>query len=835
MDATLGLLGIAKAAGRPAVLAMAVLVLLAATAAGTGSLEVRQAAAQPLLEADGACDPDAARPGEPVLITCTVTLANTGDETATNLVATVGPASGCEIPIPTFIDLTLNGELLPTGPLQLTFELGDLEAGATLEAAIRLAVENYETGPVGGSITVVSRDDPDVMTSGERCWDVSDDAEAPPRNLQVMRALVTEYEPPAYQPLPEPPPPPDDGVPVPVEPVRPASPDQAEFQIVVSNVSDLEMTDVSVLDVQTGGAVLVSSDPPATGTDALGRPVWELGTLAPGADLSIRAAYGPPPEGDCAYADGVLVVNGTPAGGFPEDYVALGGAGMAVGPCGYEDQCWHYPPEGDPEMAPCDVEVCWAVSPDTGEYYPAFGGCEREHCWYVPPGEGEATLQPCAEQVCWLSHGSRGSDEYLYDVPCDTDLCEYTAPDGSRSYRDSCEFPMCWTSPPGNGEWRSMWDCYDGNDLCWFVPPDEGDAELRSCDEDICWLSVEEDMPLYDVACDTEYCDFIAPDGSSSVRNPCEYPYCWSQTPGYGFWEGVYGCGESEMCWFSVPGMDSRPQLGACDTEMRFAVNPPEGAVDFGYGIFPVDFEEETCWPVPPDGGEFYTYPLPCDQIEYVRWFFPPNGGPAFPMLGQEEACWQPLPPDVDLDPGVEIPPDLLIPGACEEGDEPKMGEPGSSIPVEVADAVGTPAEIVQGTVEPAQSLPSESVTPVELVPGNVEQIDPLPSAEVIPAELIRSERVEPAPPDVTLPIEGPGSPSPRDDQETGRPPTLPELLGFPQDETEPQAASLPDSGAGRGTNGRDSTWPWVLAAAFMTAGLLLTSAAVRLRRRTRL
>jgi hypothetical protein len=252
---------------------------------------------------------------------------------------------------------------------------------------------------------------------------------------------------------------------------------------------------------------------------------------------------------------------------------------------------------------------------------------------------------------------------------------------------------------------------------------------------------------------------------------------------------------------------------------MLFAVNPPDGAVDFGFGSQTVYFDEDACWPVPEDYAPFFTYPVPCDEAESITWFIPDGGGPAFPGYEDMDTCWQPAPPANELPADVELPPDLVVPGPCEAGDEPKTGEPGSSVPAEVVEAVSTPVELVEGSVAPFQPLPSVDVTPAEIVEGTVEVIEPTQSADVIPAELIRTERVEPAPGDgrdetlPTLPVpEGP--------------PIVPELV---TDESAREAAALPDSGAGVGDGGGT---PWGLSVGLATAGLALVSVAVGIRRR---
>ena len=723
-----------EVAVRPAALVVAVLSFLIAAGFGTGAFDAQQVGAQPALTFDGSCTPDSVRPDELALLRCTVVITNEGTETATSLVSNLGPASACNIPspLPTFIDRLVNGEPVSTAPLELSFTIGDLAPGATFETITRLVVRNSSTGLVGGQVTVSSRDTPGVSVTGQTCWEVTADAAAPPTNLQVTKTLLSEIVVPELVPLPPPPPPtdgdvvissPSNGDIVTIEPV-PVLPgpfvDQAEFEIIVTNVSGANMTNVTVLDVETGIAVLVSAEPPASGTDPLGRPTWDVGVLAPSEEFRILVTYGPPPDGNCAFADDVVVVTATPDGGEPEDYVAFADSGVSVGACVFIEPnfCEHFPPgDGFSVFAPCDEKVWWSAPPGGGAYQPVFNPIpSEEYCWFIPPADGDPVrsegpvLQPCAEPICWISFGPGGEVGFLGQVPCDFQFCQYTAPDGSTSFQETCDFPVCWSSPPEGSEWQP-----------------------------------------------------------------------------------IFGCGQfEEQCWFSLPGDGGPSQLGSCEFPLRFAVSPPPGAVDFGFGPQPVYFDEDACWPVPPDGGEFFTFPVPCSEIDSIRWFIPSDGGPAFPnFFGEEPVCWAPVPPDDELPPGAELPPDLLIPEPCLPGEEGTTGVPGGSVPAEVVEAVSTPVEIVEGTVE---------------------KLEPLASSGVLPAELVPSARVEPA-----------------SDGDFGR--------GGPGDEmlVVPDASALDDIGApqsgGGAANEGGSTWPWALTVGLAAAGLLLTAAA-RMRRR---
>ena len=833
-------------ATRPAALA----VIAAALAVLTSiSLGVDSAHAQPVIEIEGACDPSPVRPNEPVMISCAVRITNSGDETATSLVGDVFIADGCSIPSRfSFIDRMIDGVLIATGPLELRVEIGDLAPGESTESVTRIATENFAPGRSGGSLTVSSLDNPALNAVIDLCWDVDASAAAPPAGLTVTKTLVDVSFPPPPPPidvLPVPAPPPVDTSgfePLP-RPVPPPGADEVTYEIVVTNVSDVEMAGVTLLDAQLGGAVLAGAEPPATGADPLGRPTWALGALAAGDEARVLVTFGAPPDGNCASADDVAIVSATPAGGEREEYLAFADVGVIVGPCQFIEPsfCLHYPPgDGFPTGAPCEIDVCWAESPDGGEFQPAFD-CDpaTEFCWFLPPGEGQAALRACAEDVCWVSFGSSrfegepfgGPVEYLSEFPCEIDFCQFTAPDGSYSIRSECAFPVCWTMPPGSVEWQSYYDCTSTTDTCWFTPPGAGEPALSPCSEDVCWLSFGEGDFSFPSLCeqDFSFCTFTAPDGSTTTRGECAFPVCWSSPPEGGAWQQVYDCGQFETwCWFSPPAGSGASILNPCDFPLRFAVNPPPGAIDVGFGALPVFDERALCWPVPLSDGPFVTFPVACDEVEFISWFTPPDGGPKVPAFGLIDACLEPPPPDIELPPGAIAPPDLLIPGPCPIGEEPSVGEPGTSVPAEVVDGVSTPAELVPGTAEEIAPLPSASVTPAQIVSGTVEVIEPLRSAEIIPAILLPSSRVEQDDGPFVLPIDDGSEPG------RGGPGIVPDsgdIVSIPPSPEETGVKTLPDTGTG-GVRGNSGAWPaaFGLAAA---AGLAATlSIAIRQRRR---
>ena len=740
-----------KVIARPAALVVAVLAFLIAAGFGAGALSTERASAQPALTITGSCTPDSVRPGEPALLTCTVSITNEGTETATNLVSNLGPASGCALPnpLPTFIDRTHNGEMVATDPLPLSFDIGDLAPGATFETISRLIVSDFRTGVVGGQVSVYSADDPAVSVSGNTCWTVSADATAPPTNLQVTKTLLSELSFPEPGPVPLPVPLPEPA-PVPPPPPEPLSPpngdvvvfvdppavelrpapvpglEKAEFEIVVTNVSGGDMTGVTILDVQTGSAVLLSAEPPPSGTDAAGRPTWDAGTLAPGGEFRIVASFGPSPDGNCAYADDVVVVTATPAGGPAEDYVALADFGVNVGPCVFiqEIYCEHFPPGGGfPVFASCDEKVWWGVPTDGGEYWPVFNPTPgEEYCWFVPPVspvvrvEGPV-LQPCSEPVCWISFGALGED-FVGQIPCDFQLCNYTAPDGSQTYQEGCDYPVCWSMPPGGGDWQIVFGCGEVQEYCWF-----------------------------------------SSSGQESFLEPCQFDLCFS--------------------------------------------TPPPGVRDGGAPLYvPCDRGVDMCWPLPPDGQAEFSYPVPCTEVDDICWVLEPDIEGAYQIPCDAAFCFEP-PPDVTVDP----PPPLSspstdggstepgVPVPCPPDGSAMIGVPGTSVPAVIEQAVRTPAEIVEGTSE---------------------KVEPMPSAEVLPAQLVPSERVDLAPDRCCVFADGGGD----------------NLLGPPGS---PEAAGIgaPATGAGPASEG-GSALPWALALGLAAAGLAFAGGAWQLRRRYR-
>ena len=428
---------------------------------GNGTFQPEAAHAAGQLEIEGSCEPASVRPNETALIHCTVTLTNTGDEALTDLTGSVFIAEGCNLPGRfAFIERRSGDELILTEPLGLIFDVPDLAAGETATNVTRTAVENYSTGLTGGSVTISSASKPDATATINLCWNVQDDALAPATNLTVTKTALGTTGDVIFLDEPEAPPRPTGGEPVPIlPPPPPTGIEMVEFEIAIVNVSDITMSDVTLLDVPTGDAVFVSAEPSITGFDSLGRPVWNIGDLAPGEAFSVIATYGPPADGNCSFADDIAIVEATPDGGEREDYVAFSDFGVPVGPCEFiaVDYCSFYPPDGDfPVTDSCDSDVCWTTSPD-GFTWPVFD-CSGDvsYCWFTAPGDGGPSLSPCDASVCWVSFGGNADYEFWGEVPCDAEFCQYTSPDGNTTQSD-CTIPICWAEDPVGGFWQQIY------------------------------------------------------------------------------------------------------------------------------------------------------------------------------------------------------------------------------------------------------------------------------------------------------------------------------------------------------------------------------------------
>ncbi len=307
------------------------------------------------------------------------------------------------------------------------------------------------------------------------------------------------------------------------------------------------------------------------------------------------------------------------------------------------------------------------------------------------------------------------------------DFCVYFAPGDQGATEAPCDQPVCWSQAPGSDFYQPAYDC--GAEYCWYAPPGEGTDVLRPCAEEICWISFsgEEGDFLYDVPCNFEFCEYSAPDGSVSFTSPCGERYCWTSPPEGGTWQSVYGCGEFEdLCWVTPPDGGTSFLWYGCSEPVCFPV-APDGLLDFGQGQYPTPCEPEVdlCWPAPADGGTFYSYPVGCEEVPYYCVATPPDGGPSFVLWCDYEYCWVPA-GELGLSTDFDIPPDLLVPSECAEGQQGQTGgPPASSIPVETVQGVSTPAVLVEGSSEPVDLLPSASITPAELVPSS--RVEPIP------------------------------------------------------------------------------------------------------------
>jgi hypothetical protein len=628
---------------RPAALVVA----LAATLF-IGGLWPSTAHAQPVLSIEAGCAP-AIRPNETAVVTCSASVTNTGDAAAIELAAFLSFSANCALPIDfRTIDKTVNGSTVPVGPPELFFVFPDLAPAETVVASSMVLV-SASTGPAGSSITVTSLSDLAVTATADLCFDVSPDAAAPPTNLRVTKTLLTEL--PLEPPVP--PPPNEDGRPIAVEGSFFPAVDSAQYEILVENVGGVEMTGISVLDMQTGFGVRLDSaePPPATIDDAGGRATWDIGSLLPGDEASIVATYVPLSPDDCGLPGDLAVVTGTPVGGEPETYAAASYDFVLLGACDLGDgDCWHYPPEGEPTIASCRADVCWGESPVSGEYYPAYEGCDASYCWHYPPGDGgEPDLQPCDQEVCWYDAGfSIGPDGEvtpsgeLYPIDCNAPFCAFTSPDGAVTIEGFCDFGYCWTAPPGGGAYQPAFDCSGEEPDCWYTF------------------------------------------GEQSVLSPCDPPLCVVTTPeGYlDFIAGPYPteCADEPLCW----------------------PLPPDGATEFASE--PAPCGQEHCWATYDSASP--TFEVPCGET--LCWV--PLGDVVPPELGWPADLLIPLPVDFACEPG--DPTGTGTPGGSEVAADPL---PMEGTPAVIEAGTSTPIELPRSTrVEQATLVPGFGKEPVD-------------------------------------------------------------------------------------------------------------------------
>ena len=816
--------------------------IAAAVLFGFGAFEPGAATAAAELDIQGFCEPDSVRPNEAVMVSCTTTLTNTGVEPLTGLTGSVFIAEGCSIPSRfTFVDRMLNGVLM--APLGLSFDVPDIGPGETLTQISRVATDNFTTGLTGGSVTITSTDKPDVSATINLCWDVQADAEAPSDKLTVTKTTLRTTNDVDLVDEPEAPPRAVGGQPVPtLPPFPPTGSAVAEFEIVIVNVSDATLSDVVLLDVPTGDAIFVNAEPPPSSFDSLRRPFWNIGEFAPGEEFSVIATYAPHADANCSFADDIAIVSATDGDGSREDYIAFSDFGVQVGACVFEqpDFCSFYPPDGDfPVTESCDAEVCWTTSPD-GVTWPVFDCADDvSYCWSTAPGEGGPSLSPCDAPVCWISFG--GADfEYWGEVPCDAEFCQYTSPDGFTTTED-CAFPICWAEDPVGGFWQQIYGCeefFEGG-ACWFVAPDGSRASLLPCEEEVCWVTFAPGDFIGEVPCDFELCLYTAPDGSTTTTSDCEFPVCWSSPPDSDEWQQVYDCGViQEWCWFAPPGSPELAVLNPCDYSLSFAVNLPDGGMVHDPWQLTIFDEDgiDWCWPIPPEAGDFFTFPVFCEEIESIFWF-QQDDGVYVPSFGPNRGCIGPVPLPPRIVAEVSATAGDFIFAPCTEDDAAETDVQGSSIPVEIAAAVVTPAELSDGSSEMIEPQPSLSVTPVDFNQGEVVMIEPSPSVDVTPAELVPSDRVESFPdfPEdgIILPVDGGG-----DNQPTAPPETRdvvdPELdtdgdVDLFQDERATDIVALPYAGSATGTS--TSSYVWI-ALGLALAGTAASVASLGLRKR---
>jgi hypothetical protein len=662
----------------PAIGPLAVLVALL----GVFVWQPGAAQAAPVLDVDGQCTPGTLRPAAAALLTCTLTVTNTGDATAMNVAAQPSaPTAPCALASPIYIDRTVNG--VPMAASGSRYNLGNIARQTSAQSVTRIAMINQGTGARGMKVTAFSLTNTSIQASDDFCWTVDPNASDPSMRMEVTKTPLNAggcVTPPISEPaaleakshrafeqrrnehlahiLPgaepqgffggcPPPPRPDYGGPVPISQPDP-TPGTVEFEIVAKNLSGPAVLDVSVLDVETGSGAFVSADPPPTGMDFLGRPFWNAGTLDLDEEYRITASYGPQQPDRCLMAYDVAIVTSTVTGGGDEDYAAFPGSGQQVGNCegggGNSTLCWHYPPDdsgfGGPTVEQCNQEVCW-IQFDFGGgevfWEPHFGDCEEEVCQFFPPDGGEegfGSSGPCDLPPCWVPHGP--ADSFHYDQSgCGAETCLHTSPDENTSIYQGCDFPVCWTMPPGSPTWEARFfeEC-ELEDPCWFMPPGKGEPVVNDCAlelTDVCW-STDFFGGEEGVATPTDFDGPVLLNSTDFYFTlPCDFTFCEFTAPD-GVTTANASC-ESEICWSQSPEGNWQNTF-SCDA--GFCWFTPAG----GGNSFLEDCGIELCFLPAPDGA--------IDAVLYFEqsiFFYVP---PPLPIdCGfTEELCWSAPPPE---------------------------------------------------------------------------------------------------------------------------------------------------------------------------------------------
>lgn len=334
----------------------------------------------PALALDAACSPDAIRPDETALVTCSAIITNSGDAVASSPDLVVGSlAEGLLWIVFSPFDLTLDGQAVAVSRYQSRLPLPDLMPGQTVEARGRFIVPARQSeGAYDTMMSLVLNEE--TVDSAVLRIDVDVDAVHPPANLAISKSILTELD----DPL--------------------AVPETVEYEFVVANVSDVMINNVAVLDKYSESVVPVATDPLAANVNETTHIItWEVGSLAPGEEVRVRATFGPLFECSIAFND--MVVTAQSDDGLEEyatrspDFVAI----SASGP----DACLFFGGgDGPLSAAPDDSSGGDESSEGPGETGSDTAASQPNASLNEPPGPGEHPARGSAS-VAWSDEASR--------------------------------------------------------------------------------------------------------------------------------------------------------------------------------------------------------------------------------------------------------------------------------------------------------------------------------------------------------------------------------------------------------------------------------------------
>lgn len=255
-----------------------------------------------ILDVETACLPEVIRPNEDAVLSCEVTITNSGDATAIfrrlGRTAPSGPGGVEFSPFSRVVDGNFLSESLP---------LPNVPAHGELVIHTRDIVNAAAEGTYSGQVGLVSG--LGFVASAPYGFEVANSAADPPSNLVISRERLT----------------PDD----PSDP-----PDAIEFELTVMNQSDVTMTNVTILSkhVAQGGVMVSATEPPADEVDLFTSIVrWEIGSLEPGDEVRVRETITSAPPLGCADSLESLIVIAQPADAAEEKYAERSTETVRVG------------------------------------------------------------------------------------------------------------------------------------------------------------------------------------------------------------------------------------------------------------------------------------------------------------------------------------------------------------------------------------------------------------------------------------------------------------------------------------------------------------------------